>query len=78
MLACALRSAVPPPSRRAAADPQAEHEREHRRWSYFEAREHHAFRRYVHPEDKPAVPSGAKSPFASSSDIDLFLVGVDP
>ena len=76
VLACALRSAVPPPGRRGAADPQAEHAREQRRWSYYEAREHHAFRRYVHPEGKPAVPPGAKSPFASSSDIDLFLVGV--
>ena len=76
VLACALRSAVPPPGRRGAADPQAEHAREQRRWSYYEAREHHAFRRYVHPEGKPAVPSGAKSPFASSSDIDLFLVGM--
>ena len=44
VLACALRSDVPPPGRRGAADPQAEHAREQRRWSYYEAREHHAFR----------------------------------
>lgn len=76
VLACALRSTVPPASRR--ADPDAEYVREQQRWAYFEAREHHAFRRYVHPEGKPAEPPGVKSPFASSSDIDLFLVGLDP
>ena len=75
VLACALRSTVPPAPKR--ADPDAECAREEKRWSYFAATEHHIFRRY-RVADEASVATPFESPFASSSDIDLFLVGLDP
>lgn len=75
VLACALRSTVPPPPKR--ADPDAECAREEKRWSYFAATEHHIFRRYRVSEEA-SVAQPFESPFASSSDIDLFLTGLDP
>ena len=60
------------------ADADAEFARDEKRWAWFEAQEHHVFRRHVVPDDAHKTGPSFGSPFASSSDIDLFLVGLDP
>ena len=83
VLACALRTRVPLSG--LADDEDAQLVRDQARYSYFEASEYHLFRRAGNPwggtpgsyKDEIAGMN-QKSPFSSSSDVDLFLIGLDP
>jgi hypothetical protein len=70
VLACALRT---PSSKTRSAS--TEDEEYGSRLGYFEANEHNHFRRGTYEANSSAEK---QSPFASSSDVDIFLVGMTP